>query len=268
MIWYTDMHTRERFSPLFRNCGSVVATVFLSLSLLCCHPDQTDTPPQKTEPIQPIESTVYMVCAISKHSSTYDKTLKIYKETFRKLGFNNVVIDTPSTLRAQAELKSKKADGDCGRLGNFIELSGLKNVVKVPVIVAKSSINAYSLQAHDIENTTGRLAMLRGNYAQTLGNTSFENRSIMYISGYEQGIKVLIAERVQFLVGDDFLIDPLLTRYNIESVYRYPLRNMNYWPYFQQAFYDRFGKKLDQALQEALANNGGVLKLSTRQVSP
>lgn len=204
--------------------------------------------PQAYETVQPSSwdkeipeknrGTMVFSCSLDKKVKLYRYFDHLYSEAFKKLGYQFRMISLPRA-RETHELSLGRIDGSCGRTKFVGEQH--ENVLQVNESVLQIEMRVWShLPSEELTSladipASATLAMVRG-------TTYLENKlsnykgKLVYIPTIGAGLKMLAAERVEFLMGFESGVQTLVENAAVEiPIYNVlTFESLELYPYLSQ----------------------------------
>lgn len=177
-------------------------------------------------------------CSLDKKVKLYRYFDHLYSEAFKKLGYQFRMISLPRA-RETHELSLGKIDGSCGRTRFVGEQH--ENVIRVNESVLEIEIRVWSHRPAD-EITSLADIPASATLAMVRGTTYFENKlsnykgKIVYTQTIGTGLKMLAAERIEFLMGFESRLQTLIENAAVEiPIYNaLTLESLDIYPYLSQ----------------------------------
>jgi hypothetical protein len=181
---------------------------------------------------------IVFTCTVNEVNRNYIDLSEIYTEAFAALGYEFEML-TPPAGRGIAMLVSEVVDGDCGRSGRFIEITGMHNLQKVPEPIREVSVSIWTnlpglktASLSDVDKQGGRVGYVRGYVGIRSMLDSLSHLEPISLNDTVTGMKMLSANRLDFFVGLDAKIrlematlefkHPIYRSGRLDSTYIYP----------------------------------------------
>ncbi len=185
------------------------------------------------------EGKIIFSCSLHAESSFYKELDLRYTHLFGELGYSYQQVSMPRTREAH-ELSWGNIDGVCGRTKSHAQHQ--PNSVRVGIPIYKSKVRVWSLSAvddiHSSEDLTPdrRVAYVRG--TTFLKNTlKGYDGQLVPVFDMMTGIKMLVANRIDYLVGFDAIYQNLVA----DTIFQAPiygvgsLDSVDVYPFLHQS---------------------------------
>ncbi len=142
--------------------------------------------------------------------------------------------------RALHSAQSGASDGVCGRPFNLSTFEDTTNLIRVEApIVAGGTIGVWSankgktLKDFFINSVTPNypVGYLKGNLITKNLLESFGTTKTIALRTVSSGVKMTLAGRISYFVGDRFTVEPIIIENNLKLYYLGDIKNLNYYPY-------------------------------------
>lgn len=152
---------------------------------------------------------IVFACSFDESSPDLLAVKRIYSEAFAALGYDFSMIYPPAG-RGIAMLDSGLVDGDCGRNGKFIEMTGSHNLLRVLEPIRNVNVSVWTNSPNikistltDINRKGVQVGYVRGLIGVRSILDSFGNIKKLSLNDTVTGLKMLSANRLNFFVGVD-----------------------------------------------------------------
>lgn len=171
---------------------------------------------------------IVFTCVLKKTESEYKLLRDLYVQAFDKLDMDFSFLLTPGR-RAVVAAASGQSDGNCARAYNYIERSGVPNLVRVDTSIASVDVQIWS-RSSEISLPLGVAMFKPGTRVGYEGHSLWVEDYLdthqgvvdTSVTSIDLGFKMLAAERFDYFIGFGYRGKNVLKRINI----RRPIHNI------------------------------------------
>ena len=205
--------------------------------------------------------TIVFSCAITENSNAFAAGVALYTPAFDELGYDFEMESMPGK-RSISNVKNGIVDGECGRIQDLGTLDAITGMVRVDVEVLRlrnflwtNSPALAALSIADIYASDYRIAYVRGYLAGANELRKRESSESLSVNSIEQGMRMLAAKRVEYLVAPKAAALQAVQELNLQEpiVIAAPLGYYSIYPYLNDRHAD-LAVPLAQALKRQLAD--------------
>jgi hypothetical protein len=198
-------------------------------------------------------------CTIPTQSPAFTELESLYKEPFRRLGYQVNMQYLPAR-RTQAMLSERALEGSCGRTENFTEQMKMPTLSRIPTIVGVTSIREYSLERVDLSRVDQkRVGYIRGSLS-TFKFLSRAESKLVQVSNAKSSQLMLLHDRIDVFVTSEAIMASSF--YQVEGVTDLVSRQLSveyFYPFLTDFFSAEQKILFNTYLVEAIAARGGPI---------
>lgn len=203
----------------------------IALSLFVCHSTIANEPKR-----------IIFSCWIDADLPAFSALESLYRDSFAALGYEFVMLSKPP-LRSLAEANSGITDGECARVGNYLDAAPDSPLQRVDVMIAKTNLDAWSYDNTiklngplSLINSPYKIAYGKGTVAMELLLSRLPLKNLQSVGSIDLGIKMLARKRFDVLISPRAIFKQVLAQnpVDVELYFAGTILELEGYPYLNK----------------------------------